>query len=222
MSATRKPGRNFLFVPGPTNIPDRILRAMHIAMEDHRSSDFPKLTLPLYERLKRIFKTKEGQVVIFPSSGTGAWEAALTNTLAAGRQGSDRPFRPVQPFVGRACQAPWPRRHRAGRGVGHRRQSRTHRGGAARRQEPRDQGRARGAQRDGHRRHQQYRRGAPRAWTPPSIRRCFMSTASPRSRASTSASTSGASTSPSPARRRASCFRPASASSAPAKRRSRR
>jgi aspartate aminotransferase-like enzyme len=84
MSATRKPGRNFLFVPGPTNIPDRILRAMHIAMEDHRSSDFPKLTLPLYERLKRIFKTKEGQVVIFPSSGTDAWEAVLTNTLAPG------------------------------------------------------------------------------------------------------------------------------------------
>ena len=86
MSATRKPGRNFLFVPGPTNIPDRVLRAMHIAMEDHRSSDFPKLTLPLYERLKKIFKTKEGQVVIFPSSGTGAWEAALTNTLAPGNK----------------------------------------------------------------------------------------------------------------------------------------
>jgi len=84
MSATRKPGRNFLFVPGPTNIPDRILRAMHIAMEDHRSSDFPKLTKPLYERLKKVFKTKEGHVVIFPSSGTGAWESALTNTLVSG------------------------------------------------------------------------------------------------------------------------------------------
>ena len=59
---------------------------MHIAMEDHRSWDFPKLTLPLYERLKGIFKTKEGQVVIFPSSGTGAWEAALTNTLAPGNK----------------------------------------------------------------------------------------------------------------------------------------
>ena len=86
MSATRKPGRNFLFVPGPTNIPDRILRAMHIAMEDHRSSDFPKLTLPLYARLKGIFKTREGQVIIFPSSGTGAWESALTNTLAPGNK----------------------------------------------------------------------------------------------------------------------------------------
>src|SRR5262249_19385556 len=86
MSATRKPGRNFLFLPGPTNIPDRILRAMHIAMEDRRSSDFPKLTLPLYARLKGIFKTREGQVIIFPSSSTGAWESALTNTLAPGKK----------------------------------------------------------------------------------------------------------------------------------------
>lgn len=84
MSGTRRTGRNFLFVPGPTNVPDRVLRAMHIAMEDHRSSDFPKLTLPLYERLKKILKTKDGQVVIFPSSGTGAWEAALTNTRSPG------------------------------------------------------------------------------------------------------------------------------------------
>ena len=84
MSGARKPGRNFLFVPGPTNVPDRILRAMHVAMEDHRSPDFPKLTRPLYERLKRVFKTEEGQVFIFPSSGTGAWEAALTNTRAPG------------------------------------------------------------------------------------------------------------------------------------------
>jgi alanine-glyoxylate transaminase / serine-glyoxylate transaminase / serine-pyruvate transaminase len=84
MAGARRPGRNFLFVPGPTNVPDRILRAMHIAMEDHRSSDFPKLTLPLYEDLKRIFKTRDGEVVIFPSSGTGAWESALTNTRSPG------------------------------------------------------------------------------------------------------------------------------------------
>ncbi len=82
--AGRKPGRNFLLVPGPTNVPDRILRAMHVAMEDHRSSDFPKLTIPLYDELKKIFKTKDGQVVIFPSSGTGAWEAAITNTRSPG------------------------------------------------------------------------------------------------------------------------------------------
>jgi len=84
MAGARKPGRNFLFVPGPTTVPDRILRAMHIAMEDHRSSDFPKLTLPLFEDLKKIFKTREGQVVVYPSSGTGAWEAALTNTCSPG------------------------------------------------------------------------------------------------------------------------------------------
>jgi alanine-glyoxylate transaminase / serine-glyoxylate transaminase / serine-pyruvate transaminase len=84
MSGARRPGRNHLFVPGPTNVPDRVLRAMHVPMEDHRSSDFPKLTLPLYERMRKIFKTKDGQVIIFPSSGTGAWEAALTNTRAPG------------------------------------------------------------------------------------------------------------------------------------------
>ena len=78
------PGRNFLFVPGPTNVPDRILRAMHVAMEDHRSSTFPSLTKPLFNDLKKIFKTESGQCFIFTGSGTGGWEAALTNTLSPG------------------------------------------------------------------------------------------------------------------------------------------
>jgi alanine-glyoxylate transaminase/serine-glyoxylate transaminase/serine-pyruvate transaminase len=77
-------GRNFLFVPGPTNVPDRVLRAMHRPMEDHRSSDFPSLALPLFENLKQIFKTTSGQAFIFPASGTGAWEASLSNTLSPG------------------------------------------------------------------------------------------------------------------------------------------
>jgi alanine-glyoxylate transaminase/serine-glyoxylate transaminase/serine-pyruvate transaminase len=77
-------GRNFLFVPGPTNVPDRVLRAMHRAMEDHRSSDFPSLAGPAFEDLKLIFKTDSGQPFIFPASGTGAWEAALSNTLSPG------------------------------------------------------------------------------------------------------------------------------------------
>lgn len=77
-------GRNFLFVPGPTNVPDRVLRAMHLAMEDHRSPDFPSLTKPLFEDLKKIFKTETGQCFIFPASGTGGWEAALCNTLSPG------------------------------------------------------------------------------------------------------------------------------------------
>ncbi|HUL04458.1 MAG TPA: aminotransferase class V-fold PLP-dependent enzyme [Gemmatimonadales bacterium] len=77
-------GRNFLFVPGPTNVPDRILRAMHRAMEDHRSSAFPELPAALFPALKKVFKTTTGQPFIFPSSGTGAWEVALVNTLSPG------------------------------------------------------------------------------------------------------------------------------------------
>ena len=78
------PGRHFLHIPGPTNVPDRVLNAMRIAMEDHRSPRFPELTLPLFEDAKRVFRTTTGQVFIFPSSGTGAWEAVLTNTLCTG------------------------------------------------------------------------------------------------------------------------------------------
>jgi alanine-glyoxylate transaminase/serine-glyoxylate transaminase/serine-pyruvate transaminase len=78
------PGRNFLFVPGPTNVPDRILRAMHRAMEDHRSSAFPDLPVGLFRDLKKLFKTSAGQPFIFPGSGTGAWEVALANTLSPG------------------------------------------------------------------------------------------------------------------------------------------
>lgn len=77
-------GRNFLFVPGPTNVPDRILRAMHRAMEDHRSSDFPALAGGVLQDLPKIFKTTKGQAFIFPASGTGAWEASLSNTLSPG------------------------------------------------------------------------------------------------------------------------------------------
>ena len=77
-------GRNFLFVPGPTNVPDRIQRAMVVAMEDHRSSRFPDISTSVLADLKQVFKTEAGQVFIFPSSGTGAWEAALTNTLSPG------------------------------------------------------------------------------------------------------------------------------------------
>jgi alanine-glyoxylate transaminase / serine-glyoxylate transaminase / serine-pyruvate transaminase len=80
----RMPGRNFLFVPGPTNVPDRVQRAMVVAMEDHRSSRFPELSSSVLTDLKKVFKTTAGQIFLFPSSGTGAWEAALTNTLSPG------------------------------------------------------------------------------------------------------------------------------------------
>jgi alanine-glyoxylate transaminase/serine-glyoxylate transaminase/serine-pyruvate transaminase len=78
------PGRNFLFVPGPTNVPERILRAMDRAMEDHRSSAFPELTNALWRDLRRVFKTTTGQPFLFPATGTGGWEAALVNTLSPG------------------------------------------------------------------------------------------------------------------------------------------
>lgn len=77
-------GRNFLFVPGPTNIPDRVLRSMVVSMEDHRSPKFPELALACIQGLKKIFKTETGTPIIFPSSGTGCWEAALTNCLNPG------------------------------------------------------------------------------------------------------------------------------------------
>ena len=77
-------GRNFLFVPGPTNVPDRILRAMNVAMEDHRSAIFPELTRACLNGLKPVFKTATGSPILFPSSGTGCWEAALTNCLNPG------------------------------------------------------------------------------------------------------------------------------------------
>src|SRR5581483_9448486 len=77
-------GRNFLFVPGPTNVPDRILRAMSVAMENHRSPTFPELTCTCLSGLKPVFKTTTGTPFVFPSSGTGCWEAALTNCLNPG------------------------------------------------------------------------------------------------------------------------------------------
>ncbi len=80
---TYQPGRHYLQVPGPTNIPDRVLRAIGAPVLDHRGPKFAALALDLLERVKPIFKTTQ-PVVIFPASGTGAWEAALVNTLSPG------------------------------------------------------------------------------------------------------------------------------------------
>jgi alanine-glyoxylate transaminase/serine-glyoxylate transaminase/serine-pyruvate transaminase len=76
-------GRHFLQIPGPTNVPDRILRAIDSATIDHRGPEFQKLGQAVLGGLKQVFKTN-GPVIIFPASGTGAWEAALVNTLSAG------------------------------------------------------------------------------------------------------------------------------------------
>jgi alanine-glyoxylate transaminase/serine-glyoxylate transaminase/serine-pyruvate transaminase len=76
-------GRHFLQIPGPTNVPDRVLRAIDQPTIDHRGPEFGRLTLEILEGLKEIFQTA-GPIIIFPASGTGAWEAALVNTLSPG------------------------------------------------------------------------------------------------------------------------------------------
>jgi len=76
-------GRHFLQIPGPSPVPDRILRAMSYPTIDHRGPEFGALGLHVLAGIKKIFKTEQ-PVVIYPASGTGAWEAALTNTLSAG------------------------------------------------------------------------------------------------------------------------------------------
>ncbi len=78
-----QPGRHFLQIPGPTNVPERVLRAIDRPTIDHRSNDFAELGRACLDGMKAIFATK-GPVTIFPASGTGAWEAALVNTLSAG------------------------------------------------------------------------------------------------------------------------------------------
>lgn len=77
-------GRPFLQIPGPTNVPDRVLRAMDRPVIDHRGPEFAALVKGLLPDLARVFGTTRGRPVIFPASGTGAWEASLVNTLAPG------------------------------------------------------------------------------------------------------------------------------------------
>ncbi|KAJ8446869.1 hypothetical protein Cgig2_016179 [Carnegiea gigantea] len=78
------PGRNHLFVPGPVNIPEPVIRAMNRNNEDYRSPAIPALTKTLLDDVKKIFKTTVGTPFIIPTTGTGAWESALTNTLSPG------------------------------------------------------------------------------------------------------------------------------------------
>ena len=93
----RRAGRHFLQIPGPTPVPERILAAMSRQILDHRGLEFQKLGKRVLSGIKGLFKT-QGHVVIFPASGTGAWESALTNTLSPGDK----------VFVSAASQAPVP------------------------------------------------------------------------------------------------------------------
>ncbi|HEY1736437.1 MAG TPA: aminotransferase class V-fold PLP-dependent enzyme [Methylovirgula sp.] len=79
----RSAGRHFLQIPGPTPIPDRVLRAIDMPVIDHRGPEFQKIAQRVLEKVKSIFKTRS-HVIIFPASGTGGWESALVNTLSPG------------------------------------------------------------------------------------------------------------------------------------------
>ena len=83
MSTPRKPGRHFLQIPGPVPVPDRVLRSMDYQVLDHRGPQFQVLAKRVLQKVKTIFKT-ESHVIIFPASGSGAWESALSNTLSPG------------------------------------------------------------------------------------------------------------------------------------------
>ena len=194
-------GRHFLQIPGPTNVPDRVLQAIAAPTIDHRGPEFAEMAKEVIAGMKRVFQT-EATVVIYPSSGTGAWEAALSNTLSPG----DRvlmfetgQFASLWRRDGRAARArhrlrarrlaAW-RRSGAGRGKARRPTASTRsRRSASSTTKPRPGSPAASP------------RSAPRSTTR-GIRRCSWSTRSPRSPRSTTATTNGGSTSPSPARRR--------------------
>ena len=80
---TYRSGRHFLQIPGPTNVPDRVLRAIDSATMDHRGPEFSGLALEIFDGLRHVFRSQQ-PVIIYPASGTGAWEAALANTLSPG------------------------------------------------------------------------------------------------------------------------------------------
>ena len=212
------PGFKGLAVPGPTNMPFRVRQAMDVALEDHRAPDFPAFTLPLFADLKKIFQTTTGQVFIFPGSGTGGWESAIANTLSPGDTVLASVFGQFSLLWVDLCQrfgldvdaidVEW------GKGVpldlyrAHLEADKTH---AIKAVLVTQNETATGVTSTSP--------VCAASWMTSSTLRCCSSTASVRSPRSTSGWTNGVSTSPSPARRRASCCRPASRSSASARRR---
>ena len=201
-NSSRPVGRHFLQIPGPTPLPDRVLRAMDTPIIDHRGPDFAKLAKRCLDGIKTIFKTTN-PVIIYTATGTGAWEAALVNTLSPG----DRVlmvetgqfatlWKDMAEKLGlrpEFIKTDW----RTGADPA------AIEDASAQGQEQGDQGGLRAAQRDLHRLPLADRRRSARRSTPPATRRCCSSTPSPRSPRPTIATTNGASTSPSAARRRA-------------------
>ncbi|MEM1128894.1 MAG: L-aspartate--glyoxylate aminotransferase BhcA [Pseudomonadota bacterium] len=83
-SAPRFSELNPIFIPGPTNVPDTLRRAMDMQTRDHRAPDFKETLLPVLADTKKVFATEDAEIILFPASGTGGWEAAITNTLSPG------------------------------------------------------------------------------------------------------------------------------------------
>ena len=175
-------GRHFLQIPGPSPVPDRILRAISLPTIDHRGPEFGALGTKVVAGMQQVFQTRH-PVAIYPASGTGAWEAALANTMSPGdavlmvetghfatlwqkmavRLGLEPEFLAL-PGIDDATGLPNAWRHGVPAGAG--------RGAAAQGQRAPHPGRVRGAQRDLDRRHQRHRRGAPRHRRRAAIRRC--------------------------------------------------
>ena len=149
-----------LFIPGPTNIPEAVRSAMDIRMEDMRSPNSPSSPCRCFEDVKKVFKIDERPRLHLPVVGHRRLGIGDLQHAEPRRQGSDEPLRPVLAAVGRHGRAPRPQRRGARRGVGHGRSGREVCRDPRRRQEPRDQGGLRHAQRDGHRRHLRHRRRA--------------------------------------------------------------
>ena len=97
-------GRHFLQIPGPSPVPDRILRAMSLPTIDHRGPEFGALGLRVLKGIQQIFQTRH-PVIIYPASGTGAWEAALCQHAQPRRPGADVRDRPLR----QRCGTRWPR-----------------------------------------------------------------------------------------------------------------
>ena len=104
-------GREFLAIPGPTTVPDEVLRAMHRPAVDIYSGPLLALTDGLLRDVARVFNTK-GRAYIYIANGHGAWEATLTNVLSQGRQDPGAGERPLRHRLGRAMPAAWASRSR--------------------------------------------------------------------------------------------------------------
>ena len=102
--------QNPVFIPGPTNIPERLRHACNVPTIDHRSASFGTHVQAALRRREEVLKTRDGEVVIFPATGTAGWEAAISNTLSPGRQGPRLPPRHVLAPLDRHVPAPRPRR----------------------------------------------------------------------------------------------------------------